>query len=357
MKKNGEGRKHRLSLTLLYSGLTLALLIITAVIVSVTVTLLVRGGILKYGENDLDTGYLLLSFLLGSVVIGAILAAVTSRISLKPVNKILNALNRLASGDYSARLSFKNPVGNHPAFKELTDSFNKMAEELENTEMLRSDFVNSFSHEFKTPIVSIAGFAKLLRRGNLSEEKKEEYLEAIEEESMRLSQMATNMLNLTRVENQGILTDVKWTNITEQMRTAMLVLQEKWVKKNIEPIIPQDDYYCDANEELIKQVFINLFDNAIKFSPENSAVEVRISEETGTLKAEVLNSGEPIPPEIRDKVFNKFFRGDDSHSKEGNGVGLTVVKKIVDLHGGDIAAGEENGRTVFTLTLPIKAKA
>ena len=356
MKQKASVRKYRRSLFLLYTGIALIILLLTAVIVGVTIFFLVRGGVLNYGKADLDARYLLLSIVVGSFVIGSILSVFISRIALRPVNRILNGINRLALGDYSARLSFGKPIGSHPTFRELTESFNKMAEELDNTQMLRSDFVNSFSHEFKTPIVSIAGFAKILRRGNLSDEKKEEYLIAIEEESMRLSQMATNMLNLTRVENQGILTEVKRVDVTEEMRTALLVLEQKWEKKNIEPVIPAEEYYCDANEELIKQVFLNLFDNAIKFSPENAQVEARIANEKSMLRIEILNSGDPIPEENRDKVFNKFYRGDDSHSTEGNGVGLAVVKKIVELHGGTITAGEEDGRTVFTMLIPVNAR-
>lgn len=131
--------------------------------------------------------------------------------------------------------------------------------------MLRSDFINNFSHEFKTPIVSIAGFAKLLRRGNLTDEQKEEYLEVIEEESLRLSAMANNVLNLTRVENQTILTEVTRFNLSEQIRGAVLLLAEKWTPKNLYMDMQFGEHMICANEELLKQVWINLLDNAIKF--------------------------------------------------------------------------------------------
>lgn len=136
---------------------------------------------------------------------------------------MIDGINNLAAGNFRVRLKFGWPITNHPAFAKLSDSFNKMAEDLEHTEMLRSDFINNFSHEFKTPIVSIAGFAKLLKRSNLTEAQRAEYLNVIEEESMRLSQMATNVLNLTKVENQSILTDVSRYNLSEQLRSCILL--------------------------------------------------------------------------------------------------------------------------------------
>lgn len=151
-----------------------------------------------------------------------------------------------------------------------------MAEELENTQMLRSDFINNFSHEFKTPIVSIAGFAKLLRRGNLTDAQKEEYLAIIEEESLRLAAMATNVMNLTKVENQTILTDLTTFNLSEQIRACVLLLEEKWSRKELDLDLEFPEYTIRANEELLKQVWINLLDNAIKYSPNYGEIGVRI---------------------------------------------------------------------------------
>lgn len=189
----------------------------------------------------------------------------TGKIILKPIKRIIDQLDRLASGDFKTRLHFGKPIADHPTFKQVEKSFNRAAEELDYTEMLRSDFINNFSHEFKTPIVSIAGFAKLLRRGNLTDEQKEEYLEVIEEESLRLSAMANNVLNLTRVENQTILTEVTRFNLSEQIRGAVLLLAEKWTPKNLYMDMQFGEHMICANEELLKQVWINLLDNAIKF--------------------------------------------------------------------------------------------
>ena len=236
--------------------------------------------------------------------------------------------------------------------KELADSFNKMAEELENTEMLRSEFINNFSHEFKTPIVSIAGFAKLLKRGDLTEEQREEYLDIIEEESLRLSRMATNVLNLTRVENQAILTNVTEFNLSEQLRGCVLLLERKWEKKGLSFQLEFGEYMISANEELLREVWINLLDNAIKFSPDGAVIEVEIREYDGTIWVSVANMGSVIPEESIEKIFHKFYQVDESHSLEGSGVGLAIVKRVLTLYQGSISVRSGEGRTVFTAELP-----
>ncbi|MBQ9718050.1 MAG: HAMP domain-containing histidine kinase, partial [Clostridia bacterium] len=183
-----------------------------------------------------------------SLVIGSTAAFLTTKYSMDPVGRLVTHINRLASGDYRTRLSDKDFLAGTPAFQSVTESFNKLAEELQNTEMLRSDFINNFSHEFKTPIVSIAGFTKLLKRGNLTEEQQREYLDIIEEESLRLSAMATNVLNMTKIENQTILTDTTTFNVSEQIRSAILLLDEKWDRKHIELSADFNEYTITGNE-------------------------------------------------------------------------------------------------------------
>jgi signal transduction histidine kinase len=261
-------------------------------------------------------------------------------------------MNRLASGDFRARLEIDSPLAKHPAFKEVTDSFNKMAQELESTEMLRSDFINNFSHEFKTPIVSIVGFAKLLKRGNLTEEERAEYIDIIEEESMHLSGMATNVLNLTKFENQTILTDVTEFNLSEQLRNSILSLEGKWEKKNIDFNLNFGEHKISGNKDMLKHVWLNLLDNAIKFSPEGGTIEVNVEDQGGTYAVSILNCGMEIPPEQQSKIFKKFYQADESHASEGNGIGLALVKNVTDLHGGTVSVHSESGTTTFKVELP-----
>jgi signal transduction histidine kinase len=229
-----------------------------------------------------------------------------------------------------------------------------MAQELEHTEMLRGDFINNFSHEFKTPIVSIAGFAKLLKKGNLTQGQKDEYLDIIEEESLRLSDMATKVLNMTQIENQTILTDVTTYNLSEQIRSCVLLLEKRWEAKNLELSLEFDEHEISACEELLKQVWINLIDNAIKYSPEYGMIVIKIRQVDETYLVSVANSGEEIPIEKRHKIFGKFYQADESHASPGNGIGLSIVKMVIDLHGGDVSVDCKNGITTFSVKLAKK---
>jgi signal transduction histidine kinase len=352
--KINEERKHRFALTLLVTLCVFAALVITSIISYVVAALLVSGNRMPIDiENQSAAKYALLFMMVISLVVGILVAGIMSQLVLKYVNRIIDQMNRLATGDFKTRLSYGKPLGSHPTFQEITDSFNRMAEELEHTEMLRSDFVNNFSHEFKTPIVSIAGFTKLLKRGNLTEAEREEYLDIIEEESLRLSAMATNVLNMTKVENQTILTNTHNYNLSEQIRSCVLLLEKRWTSKNIEFSLEFDEQGICANEELLKQVWLNLLDNAVKYSPEYGFVVIKIREEVENwYQVTITNSGVEIPKEKQEKIFEKFYQADESHSSEGNGIGLAIVKYITELHGGEVSVECANGITTFTVRIP-----
>ena len=360
MKKNEQNtfkrfKSQRYSLNLSLSGVVIGFLLASFALGALGVWALVQLGF-ENTERLLEIMLTILVFIVITTIVLFIFLVFLGRFPLKPVNNFINQMNRLASGDFKARLHFDGFLSKNRTFQELEESFNELAEELDNTEMLRADFINNFSHEFKTPIVSIAGLAKLVNRGNISEEEKKSYLLAIESESMRLANMATNVLNLTKVENQTILTDVNTYNISEQIRTCVLLLENQWSSKNIELSLDFDEYEISANEELMKQVFINLLDNAIKFSPEGGVVSVEISTLPTSLSVAIKNSGDEIPKDKIDKIFNKFYQADESHAAKGNGVGLAIVKKIVKLHSGKITVRSENRETTFTLSLPIYKK-
>lgn len=350
MKK--EERRRRLALTVLVSLFVFIIIAVAGFLAGLLVYVMIRLGIIKTVGGRPEAGTMFLLLPITSTLIGVLFTLLTGRISLRPFYQLINQLNRLASGDFHTRIHFSRPISRHFVFREIEKSFNSAAEELEHTEMLRGDFINNFSHEFKTPIVSIAGFAKLLRRGNLSEAQKEEYLAVIEEEALRLSEMATNMLNLTKVENQTILTNVTSYNLSEQIRSTVLLLAEKWKAKDLEPDLDFQEYTIEANEELLKQIWVNLIDNAVKFSEPGNLISFHITEKADDLFVSVSNRGTEIPEESLNRIFNKFYQADESHSSEGNGIGLAIVKKVVELHSGEISVRSENGRTTFTVRLP-----
>ena len=217
-------QKQRFSLTLLLAIVVFLVLLVALSFAALTVYLLTKFDIIVSVDGQVDLGSFLLFMSLISLVIGSALTVLLGKIPLSPINKLVNGMNNLADGNFETRLEYGGPIENHPAFVEISESFNKMAEQLQNTEMLRGDFINNFSHEFKTPIVSIAGFAEILESAELSEEERAQYIGAIKEESRRLASMATNVLELTKVENQSILTDVSRFNVSEQLRSALVLL-------------------------------------------------------------------------------------------------------------------------------------
>ena len=349
-----KGQTSRMSLTLAFSIFVFAILLSAIGLTALGLWILTKAGVIASVNGEFQIGQVILFMSLISWILGGVSVFFSSRLPLKPVNEIINKMNRLASGDFKTRLKFGNTMSAHPAIKELTTSFNKMAEELENTELLRNDFINNFSHEFKTPIVSITGLACLLEAGDLTEEQRVQYARAIREESMRLSSMASNVLNLTKVENQTILTDVSRFNLSEQVRSAVLLLEEKWTSKSVDLQLDFDEYMIEANEEMLKQVWINLIDNAIKFVPPCGTVALEVIDEGETLRVSISNTGSEIPSEKREKIFAKFYQADESHATQGNGIGLAIVKSIVMLHNGSIRVACENGITTFTVVLPKK---
>ncbi|MBO4982740.1 MAG: HAMP domain-containing histidine kinase [Clostridia bacterium] len=338
-------------LTLIFSLIVLAVLIVVLGLSSLAAFILIEVGVIS-PEEGIGTSHIILFMAISSVALGTIISIIASKMILSPLNMVTSKIKSLANGNFGTRVDFDEIVSRMPSFLELSTVFNKLSEELQNTEMLRSDFINNFSHEFKTPIVSIAGFAKLLKKGNLTEEQKEQYITAIEEESMRLSYMATNVLNLTRIENQSILSDVTEFNVSEQIRSCILLLEPKWSKKKLDFQFELDEYTLVASEELLKQVWINLIDNAIKFSNDSGTISINAIEKKNALSISITNYGFDIPKEAIPKLFNKFYQADASHSTEGNGVGLAIVKKIVDLHNGSIKATSENLAVTLTVTMP-----
>ncbi len=346
-------KQKRASLTISLTSIVFLAFIATFALSAVAVLIFTNIGIVQESDGQIDASQATLYLGLFIIGVGAIFSFIISKLALKPINRLINKINDLASGDFASRLVPNELIGRIPCFRDLTDTFNKLANELQNTELLRSDFINNFSHEFKTPIVSITGFAKLLKRGNLSDEEREQYLTAIEEESMRLSSMATNVLNLTKIENTSVLYDLTSYNVSEQIRSCILLLESKWSKKNIDFTLDFDEHIIKANEELFKQVFINLIDNAIKFSLDNGNINISSSIKNDVFIFSITNYGCEIPSDKQKKIFNKFYQADESHSSTGNGIGLAIAKKIINLHNGEIFVKSENNSVTFTFEIPI----
>ena len=300
------------------------------------------------GNDKVPFGVIAVSFCIISVTIGFALAFLVARFIMRPIKKLLLGMSRLSQGRYRTRLNFgeKHPLSS------MADTFNGLAGELEKTEILRSDFINNFSHELKTPIVSIKGLITLMKSGKISPEKQKEYLDIIEEESDRLAMMTTNVLSLSKIENQTMIVDKTQYNLSEQLRMSVLLFEKNWTEKQLEITMDFDEYYINASEDLLKQVWLNLLDNAIKFSYIGGNLIVGIEEKDGKIAVSIGNNGNEITEAEKAKIFAKFYQTDKVHTRSGNGIGLSIVKSIVNLHKGDVEVISEGGINTFCVILP-----
>lgn len=205
-------------------------------------------------------------------------------------------------------------------------------------------------------IMSILGFARLIKRGKLSEEEKNEYLDIIISESRRLSELSSQVLNLSKVESLTLLTDLTVFNAGEQIREAILQLEQKWNSRNISFNLEIEDVKVKGNQSLLKEIWVNLIDNAIKFSPENSMISISAYSNEKYMVFAIEDRGEGMDEATCGKIFDKFYQGDTSHATEGNGLGLPLVRKIVELHHGSIKVKSQPGRgSLFVVMLPLES--
>lgn len=292
------------------------------------------------------------AFLL-ALAVSVVTAIINSRLSRRILQAILRAMKELAAGKFETKISF-GLLPMPREYDELAAAFNDMAKELSGIEMMRADFINNFSHEFKTPIVSLQGFAKQLKRPGLTDAEREEYIDILVTETTRLSQLAANILELTRVEHQTILTGQAEYDLAEQLRRCFLLLESKWEAKGVEPELNLEEVTIRANEALLAQVWNNLLDNAIKFSLQGGKLRLFLSSDGEYATVRVQDFGCGMSAEATHHAFDKFYQGDPSRTTEGNGLGLAVVKRIVELHGGTVEARSAAGEgTVFTVVLPL----
>lgn len=345
-----QQRKAYIALSFLFALIVLATLV---VVIAAVYLLIFKTTFFNLNDGfKINQQFFIFCVVMISLIIGYSITLALSFLILRPIRKVIYNMEQLASGNYDVRLSYRGDIAQYSLFRDFSESFNKMAEELQHTDTLSNDFINNFSHEFKTPIVSIAGFAKLLKHGNLTEEQKIEYLNIIEEESLRLTTMATNILNLSKIESQSILTNRTNFNLSEQIRNCFIMLESKWQDRDIDFQLDFDEFFITANEELLKQVWINLIDNAIKYTPDGKVISIVIKQKKDATTVTIKNTGSEIAPEHQQYIFNKFYQTDKSHSAKGNGIGLAIVKKIVELHKGKINVVSGNKKTMFIVTLP-----
>ena len=301
----------------------------------------------------LNATLLVAAMALSCIIIGTAISAASTKIWLGRITRISKAMRDIAKGSFSRRVPENDKKETLTEIGELERTFNQMASDLEGIEMFRNDFINNFSHEFKTPIVSIRGFARQLQSGNLTEAQRDEYIAIIVAESERLATMSQNVLLLTKLENQTIVSEKTEFYLDEQIRSCILLLEKSWSEKDIELDIDLDLVKYTFNEEMLSHVWINLFSNAIKFTPNGGKISCSLKKVGEKTVFRISDTGKGMSEEVKSRIFEKFYQGDASHTTTGNGIGLNIVQRVVFLAGGSISVdSEEQKGSEFTVELP-----
>lgn len=283
------------------------------------------------------------------VIVLVPMSIVFYRIRKKELNILYEGIQHLAEGDFN----YKIPVKRRYSLAKVYANFNKMSEELQSVQILRNDFINSYSHEFKTPIASINGFAELLLDKTLSDEEREQYLRIIIEETDRLSKLATNTILLSRLSSQQIVADMEEYDLGEQIRQCSILLSQNWLKKNIEFTCALPQVLYKGNRELMQHLWINLISNAVEHTPENGEIAISLHEEENEIIMNIADNGEGMTEETLKHLFDPYFQADASRSSKGLGLGLSIVKRITELCNGSISVESEIEKgSLFTVKLP-----
>lgn len=274
----------------------------------------------------------------------------------KPVKKIQAGLDRVMEGDFGTVIETGND--NIYAYNNIIESINKMIRELASVETLRTDFIANVSHELKTPLAVIQNYSTLLGSKDITEEERMEYSRKITEQTTRLSSLITNILKLNKLENQQIFPEMKVMNLSECVCECMLGFEQVWNDKNIEIDTDIDDEIeIVADKDMLSLVWNNLFSNAMKFTEPGGKVSLTINKEDNKAVVCISDTGCGMDEETGKNIFKKFYQGDTSHSMAGNGLGLALVKRVVDIHGGDIAVSSKLGMgTSFTVKLWVNGR-
>ncbi len=331
--------------------LTILTLLISLAADILTFTAAIVIGFVTGGTTDTTQ---VIASVVASIIIGTLLLFIIGNTVLKPLSVLIKATKRVAGGDYTVRLEI-GWIEKHTIkeLRELIRDFNDMTEELRNTELFRKDFISSFSHEFKTPLASIRGFARQLYEGDLTLEQQREFSKIILDETEYLSVLSQNTLLMTSLDNKDIITEKTTFSLDEQLRGCMIRLEPQWSEKDIEiDMEGLEDINFFWNEQLLAHVWNNLFDNAVKFTPEGGLIRVSCKRENGFVTVVVADSGCGIAEDALPHIFEKFYQADSSHATKGNGLGLPLVRRIVELGGGTVEVSSEIGRgTMFTVRL------
>ena len=268
----------------------------------------------------------------------------------RPVKIITQATEQIMQGDFSVRVRPMHGAGME-GFNQIGMAINAMAKELAGTETLRTDFIANVSHELKTPLAVMGNYATMLQRPGITEDEKNEYAKAISEAARKLAQLITNILKLNKLENQQIFPQPQEFDLGEQLCECLLGFEDAWEAKNLEIETDiQEDVRIKSDPELLSLVWNNLISNAVKFTPEGGSIGLSLKTEGSSVVVQVRDTGCGMKPEVGQHIFEKFYQGDTSHATQGNGLGLALVKRVVDILNGEIGVQSVYGQgSTFTV--------
>lgn len=338
--------KKTLRTAILFSLVLFAIITVTSFLTMTLTILMYRLGLLDDRRNPL----MILIPVVISIFVGTLVSRKVGKRPIQAVEEISQATKAVANGDFTVQLQQSMPI---EEFQTMVKNFNIMTKQLAATEMLRNDFIANVSHEFKTPLAAIEGYTTLLQKPGLSENKRTEYTARIMYNTKRLSTLTGNILLLSKLENQEIGISKETFCLDEQLREIILLFEDRWIEKALDLDIALDNADYTGSKELLAQVWQNILENAIKFAPQEGRVQVLLQADTSCVKISITDNGVGMDEETRRRVFEKFYQADSSRASNGNGLGLTLAKRIVDLHNGDISVSSKEGKgTTFTVKLP-----
>lgn len=290
--------------------------------------------------------------ILFSVLVGGVITNYITRTFIDPITQLGQAMREVAGGNFQVNAQCASKLKD---VQDIYANFNRMVKELGATETLQTDFISSVSHEFKTPINAIEGYAALLQDHQQTPEEQETYIEKILFNTRRLSTLTGNILLLSKINNQSISPQSSVFRLDEQVRQAILALERKWEEKDIQFDVDLDKITYTGYEKLLIHVWTNLIDNAIKFNPQGGSIRLRMCRQPDGILFTIDDNGPGIPPEEQERIFHKFYQSDNSREVDGNGLGLALVKQIVALSDGTIQVENlQGGGCRFTVWLPIR---
>ena len=299
----------------------------------------------QYGDDKGIVFALMLVTVLFLALVCTVIDGIRRKVTVdRPVENISDATARIASGDFSVRIRTSHPYGRYDEFDCIADNINTMAAELSKTKVLHTDFVSNVSHELKTPLAIIQNYSQAIKDGNPDKETLNKYADVLVATSKRLTALVTNILKLNRLENQQIRTEPKSIRLNEMLAESVLAFEDAIEAKGLELDCDLDELVIQSDPDYLEIVWSNLISNAIKFTEPNGKISVSLKEEGGEAVVKVSDTGIGISAETGRYIFDKFYQGDTSHAQEGNGLGLALVKKVIDVLGGEISVESQLGK-------------